>query len=130
MTSRKRSKSRSRKIKKERRSKSRSRSRNTKKEGSIKLVKIVPSVKKDKKYDAHFSDGTVTHFGAKGYQNYGGVGKEKHLDENRKKAYLRRHSATENWNDFKSPGALSRWVLWNKPSFRESVADYKKRFNL
>ncbi len=135
MTSHKRSKSRSLSKKKERKSKSRSRS--SIKKGSrelrslrIKLIKIVPSVKKDKKYDAHFSDGTVTHFGAKGYQNYGGVGKEKHLDENRKKAYLRRHSATENWNDFKSPGALSRWVLWNKPSFRESVADYKKRFNL
>jgi len=132
------------------RSRSKNRSRSRKKEGSrelrslrrskspvkkdngehIKLIKIVPSVKKDKKYDAHFSDGTVTHFGAKGYQNYGGVGKEKHLDENRKKAYLKRHAATENWNDFKSPGALSRWVLWNKPSFRESVADYKKRFNL
>ena len=110
--------------------KTKSRSRSPIKKGSIKLIKIVPSVKKDKKYDAHFSDGTVTHFGAKGYQNYGGVGKEKHLDENRKKAYLRRHSATENWNDFKSPGALSRWVLWNKPSFRASVSDFKKRFHL
>ena len=135
MTSHKRSRSKSRsKIKKATLSKrSRSKSRSKNKEGNgehIKLIKIVPSVKKDKKYDAHFSDGTVTHFGAKGYQNYGGVGKEKHLDENRKKAYLRRHAATENWNNFKSPGALSRWVLWNKPSFRESVADYKKRFNL
>ena len=134
MTSHKRSRSKSKsKIKKatlSKRSRSKSRSRSTIKKGSIKLIKIVPSVKKDKKYDAHFSDGTITHFGAKGYQNYGGVGKEKHLDENRKKAYLRRHSTTENWNDFKSPGALSRWVLWNKPSFRESVADYKKRFNL
>jgi len=137
MTSHKRSrnKSRSRSRKKEgsrkRSSLRRSRSPVKKDNGEhIKLIKIVPSVKKDKKYDAHFSDGTVTHFGAKGYQNYGGVGKEKHLDENRKKAYLKRHAATENWNDFKSPGALSRWVLWNKPSFRESVADYKKRFNL
>jgi hypothetical protein len=115
------------------RSKSRSRSRSKNKSRSrsrIKLIKIVRSDKADKKYAAYFSDGTVTHFGAKGYQNYGGVGKEKHLDEDRKKAYIKRHSATENWNDFKSPGALSRWVLWNKPSFRESVADYKKKFNL
>jgi hypothetical protein len=121
----KRSKSRSRSRPKTKRSKSRSKSRS-----KTKLLKIVRSDKPDKKYAAYFSDGTVTHFGAKGYQNYGGVGKEKHLDEDRKKAYIKRHSATENWNDFKSPGALSRWVLWNKPSFRESIADYKKRFNL
>lgn len=121
----KRSKSRSRSRPKTKINKSRSKSRS-----KTKLLKIVRSDKPDKKYAAYFSDGTVTHFGAKGYQNYGGVGKEKHLDEDRKKAYIKRHSATENWNDFKSPGALSRWVLWNKPSFRESIADYKKRFNL
>jgi len=113
------------------RSKSRSKSRSrSKKDGPLKLLKVVPSVKKDKKYDAHFSDGTVTHFGAKGYQNYGGVGKERHLDEDRKKAYIRRHKVNEDWSNPKLPGTLSRFILWNKPSFRESVADYKKRFNL
>ena len=121
-----RSKSRSR-------SRSKSRIRSKKSDSSsqkIKLIKIIPSHNPLKKYDAYFSDGTITSFGAKGYQNYGGVGKEKHLDENRKKAYLKRHSATEDWNSFKSAGALSRWILWNKQSFRESIADYKKRFNL
>ena len=112
------------------RSKSRSRKRSHSTRSKIKLIKIIRSDKPGKKFAAYFSDNTVTHFGAKGYQNYGGVGKEKHLDEDRKKAYLKRHSATEDWNDFKSPGSLSRWVLWNKPSFRESVEDYKRRFNL
>jgi hypothetical protein len=36
----------------------------------------------------------------------------------------------EHWNKPTTPGALSRWVLWNKPSFKESVKDYKKKFNL
>ena len=54
----------------------------------------------------------------------------KHRDEERKKRYLQRHRARENWNDYKSAGALSRWILWNKPSLRASISDYKNRFNL
>lgn len=98
--------------------------------GKLKLVKISRSPKKDKKLMAVFSDGSVTHFGAAGMQNYGGVGKERHLDKERKKRYLSRHKSRENWNNPKSPGALSRWVLWNKESLRASIADYKKKFNL
>ena len=98
--------------------------------GKLKLVKIVKSPKHEKKYRAHFSDGTHTDFGAKGMQNYGGVGKERHLDKERKKRYISRHKSRENWNSPKTPGALSRWILWNKPSFRESLADFKRRFGL
>jgi len=25
---------------------------------------------------------------------------------------------------------LARWILWNKPTIKESIKDYKKRFNL
>jgi hypothetical protein len=97
---------------------------------SLKLVKIVKSPNKTKKYRAQFSDGTHTDFGAKGYQNYGGVGTERHLDEERKRRYIERHKARENWNNPKSPGALSRWVLWNKKTLKESISDYKRRFGL
>lgn len=103
---------------------------NKSKINKLKLVKIVKSPKPEKKYRAHFSDGTHTDFGAKGMQNYGGVGKERHLDKERKKRYLSRHSKRENWNSPKTPGALSRWILWNKDSFKKSVEDYKKRFKL
>ena len=98
--------------------------------GKLKLVKIVKSPKPEKKYRAHFSDGTHTDFGARGMQNYGGVGKERHLDKERKKRYISRHKSRENWNSPKTPGALSRWILWNKDTLRKSIADYKKRFNL
>ncbi len=124
MTSHKRSKSRSLSKKKERRSKSRSRS--PIKKGSIKLIKIVPSVKKDKKYDAHFSDGTVTHFGAKGYSDY-----TIHKDRERRARYIKRHSANENFDAFKTAGSLSLWILWGpSTSLRENISFYKKRFNL
>ena len=98
--------------------------------GKLKLVKIVKSPKHEKKYRAHFSDGTHTDFGAKGMQNYGGVGKERHLDKERKKRYISRHKSRENWNSPKTPGALSRWILWNKDTLRKCIADYKKKFKL
>lgn len=103
------------------------------KDKKLKLIKVVKSPKKEKKYRAIFSrEGRIKNvdFGAKGYENYGGTGKERHLSEKRKKSYIQRHKSRENWNDPTSPGALSRWVLWNKSTFKASLADYKKRFNL
>ncbi len=96
----------------------------------LKLVKITKSPNAGKKYRAYFSDNTHTDFGAVGYQNYGGVGSARHLDEERKRRYIQRHKARENWNNPKSAGSLSRWILWNKSTFSASVADYKRRFNL
>lgn len=96
----------------------------------LKLVKIVKSPNKAKKYRAYFNDGKHTDFGASGYQNYGGVGKSRHLNEDRKKRYIARHKSRENWKNPKSAGALSRYVLWNKTTLKASIADYKKRFKL
>jgi len=124
---------RSPKLHKSKRSKNIKKSKSlklSKKSDKLKLVKIVKSPKPEKKYRAHFSDGTHTDFGAKGMQNYGGVGKERHLDKERKKRYLSRHRSRENWNSPKTPGALSRWILWNKDTLKKSIADYKKRFKL
>ena len=92
-------------------------------------VVIKPSTNKDKKYMAIFYDGDkkskTTHFGAAGMSDF-----TKHKDEERKKSYLSRHKARENWNDYKSAGALSRWILWNKPTLEASINDFKKKFNL
>jgi hypothetical protein len=96
----------------------------------LKLVKIIKSPIKTKKYRAYFNDNSHTDFGAKGYENYGGVGKERHLDENRKKRYIERHKKKEDWTSPKKAGTLSRFVLWNKKTFRESVNDYKRKFKL
>ena len=130
------------------RSKVQRRSRNKKSRGSrsrgsrsacnssgkkLKLLSIKRSPKKEKKYVATFcKNGHIkqTHFGARGMQNYGGVGSERHLSLERKKAYISRHKNRENWRDPTSAGALSRWVLWNKPSLSASIADYKRKFNL
>ena len=67
----------------------------------------------------------TTHFGAAGMSDY-----TKHKDKKRKTRYLTRHKKRENWSNYMSAGALSRWILWNKKTLRESKADYKRRFNL
>ena len=70
-------------------------------------------------------------FGQRGASDY-----TKHGDKERMKRYLERHgggtttSTKENWKDPTTAGALSRWVLWNKPSLSGSFSDYKRRFNL
>jgi len=96
---------------------------------TLKLKTIRKSRKAEKKFDAVFDkDGKekIVSFGAAGMSNY-----TKHKNATRKQRYLKRHTGKgEKWQQPDTPGALSRWVLWNKPSFRESVADFRRRFNL
>jgi hypothetical protein len=93
-------------------------------------VKITKSNRDDKKYQAKFYDTDenivkIVHFGARGYNDY-----TKHKDEQRKQSYLSRHRKRENWDDFMTAAALSRWILWNKPTLQASINDYVKKFNL
>jgi hypothetical protein len=106
------------------------------------LCKIVKSKKEDKKYDAYFrekkcpcsinakpecgAEEKIVSFGAKGMSDF-----TKHKDEERKSRYLARHKGmNEDWNDPLTPGALSRWILWNKPTLEASIKDFKNRFDL
>ena len=94
----------------------------------LRLKTIRKSHKKEKKYDAVFltADGkTITRpFGQRGYSDF-----TKHKDVTRRARYLKRHMG-ENWNDPTTPGALSKWILWNKPTLQGSIRDFKKKFNL
>ena len=94
----------------------------------MKLIRIEQSKVPGKKMTAIFlSDAgpTMIHFGAKGYGDYTTTG-----DEAKKEAYLKRHKPREDWNNPYTAGALSRWILWNKPTIKASIADYKQRFKL
>ena len=96
----------------------------------IKVV-IKKSSKPDKKLMAVFYKHVggkkikTTHFGSAGMDDF-----TKTRDPAQKKRYLDRHRARENWQDYMSAGALSRWILWDKPTRSESIRAYKKRFNL
>ena len=107
----------------------------------MKLVKIVPSSNKSKKYDAIFmvdDKEKKVSFGASGYRDYTLINNKnskfylpKILDRNVVKAsYIRRHEKNENWNNPLTAGALSRYILWNKKTLSTSIRDYKKRFKV
>jgi hypothetical protein len=87
-------------------------------------VELFRSYKPGKKYAVRIG-GRVVHFGAKGYSDF-----TKHHDEERKIRYLRRHKPTENWRNPKSAGFWSRWLLWNKPTIKQSITDIQRRFNI
>ena len=53
----------------------------------------------------------------------------KHKDKARKQRYMNRHKSREDWSKPMSAGSLSRYILWNKPTLKASISDYKKRFN-
>ena len=92
-------------------------------------LEISESENPKKKYKAIFTkyDGKTNtiHFGAKGYEDY-----TQHGDKKRKQLYLNRHRKNEDWSNPKTAGALSRWILWNKPTLEESIQDYIKRFHM
>lgn len=77
------------------------------------------------KFVAVFDDGEQVAFGAMGYDDFTITG-----DKKQKRNYLARHKKREDWNDPKTAGALSRWVLWNKPTLKESIKHYVKKFNM
>ena len=106
----------------------------------IKLMKIIPSKRKDKKYTAYFmidKKERAVHFGQKGARDFTLINdktskfyiKNSAEREKVKQAYLKRH-ASEDWFKFLTPAALSRWISWNKNTLAGSIAHYKNKFKL
>lgn len=107
----------------------------------MKLLKIIPSTNKTKKYTAVFLvDGQERRisFGASGYRDYTLISDKtsKFYLPNKsdrdvvKASYIRRHEKRENFNDPMTAGSLSRWILWEKPTFKGALRAFKKRFKL
>ena len=91
------------------------------------LKKITKLKSENKKYEAMFDiNGKIVKrkFGASGMSDF-----TKHKDKNRRENYISRHKKDLKTNDPTRAGFLSMYILWNKPSFSASVADYKKRLN-
>ena len=96
----------------------------------MKLLKVTASKDKNKRYSAHFikkDDGKikVVSFGSPDHDNF-----TIHKDEKRKRAYLARHKKDLRTNDPTRAGYLSYFLLWNKPTLRQSIRDFKQKFNL
>lgn len=96
------------------------------------LVSVRRSTRPGKKLVAVFENPSkTTHFGAKTYGDFTTYSKsDKALAQAKKAAYIRRHKVNENWADPTSAGALSRFILWEKPTIKQSVAAFKRRFRV
>lgn len=98
----------------------------------IKLLSIKKLKSGQKKYIAEFEittkDGKKrkksTKFGAKGMSDY-----TIHKDTERRNRYIKRHTKDLRTNDPTRAGFLSMYILWNKKSYKSSLADYKRRLN-
>jgi hypothetical protein len=106
------------------------------KQHKLRLKTVRRSHRPEKKWDAVFiteaGKEKVVPFGAAGMVDYTLLKPDaKHTNVTRKQRYIKRHSGMrESWNKPDTPGALSRWILWNKKGFRESIADFKRRFGV
>ena len=95
-----------------------------KKDGEV--VKLRKSRRLEKKYEVELENGKRVYFGQAGASDF-----TKHHDEERRLRYIERHNrGRENWNDYRTPGFWSRWLLWNKGSVEESKRDIEKKFGL
>ena len=63
------------------------------------------------------------HFGSSKKQTY-----IDHGDVKRKSRYIKRH-INDRLKEI-SPGSLSMYLLWNKPTLDQSIKDYEKMFNV
>ncbi len=88
---------------------------------------LYKSDKPDKKYYIITYNDKKVYFGAAGMSDF-----THHKDEARKQRYINRYKANETWSKsgVDTAGFWSRWLLWNKPTIKESYMDIKKRFNL
>lgn len=92
----------------------------------MRLVRVVASPLKTKKYRAEFDDGTHTDFGAAGMSDY-----TQHHDKERRERYRARHKKDLDTKDPKRAGYLSYYILWgDSTSLTANIADYRRRFGL
>lgn len=91
------------------------------------MYKLYDSTRYDKKFMVLTPQGHKIHFGATGYEDF-----TIHHDEDRKNRYIARHQTNEDWDitGVNTAGFWSRWLLWNKPTIKESIYDIGHNFGI
>ena len=93
------------------------------------MIKYHPykSDKPNKKYFIITNNNKKVYFGLAGASDF-----TIHKDEARKQRYINRHKNNENWtkSGIDTAGFWSLYLLWNKPTIKESYNDIKRRFNI
>lgn len=97
----------------------------------VNRVVLAKSSRKNKKYMVimKLDNGRIktVHFGQKNYSDM-----TIHKNPDRKKNYISRHKKREDWtkSGITTAGFWSRWILWNKPTLKESIIDTEKMFDI
>ena len=86
-------------------------------------IVITPSDKPTKKFEARIDGKKSIHFGQAGASDF-----THHKNLLRKNRYLDRHSKNEDWHNPLTAGFYSRWLLWNKPTLKDRIADTNRQF--
>jgi len=96
------------------------------------MAKLISIEETDDSSDKRFI-ATFMHSGKLKHVKFGLKGGSTYIDHHNKKlrdAYIARHSVLEDFTDYMSPGALSRYILWERTNMKNAIKDYKKRFKL
>jgi len=95
---------------------------------------IKKSDKPEKKYVVITPEGKKIYFGQNSYNDFiiWNVLREPDEAKKRKELYIARHKKNEDWtkSGIESPGFWSRYILWNQDTFKKSVEDVQRRFNI
>ena len=85
------------------------------------------SDKPGKKYYIITNSGKKVYFGQASASDF-----THHRDEQRKQRYIDRHKSNETWSKsgIDTSGFWSRWLLWNKPTIKESYENIKTKFHI
>lgn len=90
------------------------------------------SDKPEKKYFIITENNKKVYFGAAGYNDYPTYYKNfgKEFADKKKEAYISRHKNNEDWtkSGINSAGFFAKWILWNKPTIKESYEFIKSKF--
>jgi hypothetical protein len=90
-------------------------------------MKIENSTRKGKRFVATYADGTKVHFGSKGASTYAD-GKRTEIE---RKNYIKRHDVREDFENPKSAGSLSRYLLWgDNKSLEKNHQEFMKKFKI
>ena len=83
------------------------------------IIYISESGRANKKWKAETEGHRAVHFGQRGADDF-----TIRRDEAARQAYIARHGSEENWGrtGVMTPGWLSRYLLWEKPSLDEAIA--------
>lgn len=97
----------------------------------VEKIYLYVSDKPDKKWMIKFTNPDTgrektVHFGAAGMSDF-----TINKDPERKTRYLKRHRGMgEDYTNIYSPGALAKYILWNKPTISASIKDTNEKFGV